>query len=176
MLSFPSRTACCSAFGRRQQSQPVIAREGGCEYISDLIPARAQLRSSLDERALARVSKDGRESECCLHPSRRLLRKLLRMRSVSFASSKAGDPRRQRLGEKPPLLPACPPIVHPSSFSPVRSVRGSEATPPGLSRENSRPLASGARTALRVRQPNPEPVRRQFPPGPMPVSRRQCFA
>jgi hypothetical protein len=77
-----------------------------CEYISDLIPARAQLRSSLDERALARVSKDGRESECCLHPSRRLLRKLLRMRSVSFASSKAGDPRRQRLGEKPPLLPA----------------------------------------------------------------------
>src|SRR5258706_16434041 len=52
----------------------------------------------------------------------------------------------------------------------------SEATPPGLSRENSRPLASGARTALRVRRPNREPVRRQFPPGPMPASRRQCFA
>ncbi len=53
---------------------------------------------------------------------------------------------------------------------------GHEATPPGLSRENSRPLASGARTALRVRRPNREPVRRQFPPGPMPASRRQCFA
>src|SRR6266849_10627282 len=52
----------------------------------------------------------------------------------------------------------------------------SEATPPGLSRENSRPLASGARTALRVRRPNREPVRRQFPPGPMPALRRQCFA
>src|SRR5712672_1809197 len=45
-----------------------------------------------------------------------------------------------------------------------------EATPPGLSRENSRPPASGARTALRVRRPNQEPVRRQFPPGPMPAS------
>jgi hypothetical protein len=32
---------------------------------------------------VARVSKDGRESECCVHPSRRLLRKLLRMRSES---------------------------------------------------------------------------------------------
>src|ERR1700720_847498 len=30
----------------------------------------------------ARVSMDGRESICCVHPSRRLLRKLLRMRSV----------------------------------------------------------------------------------------------
>src|SRR5258708_23227958 len=51
-----------------------------------------------------------------------------------------------------------------------------EATPPGLSRENSRPPVSGARTALRVRRPNREPIRRQFPPGPMPASRRQCFA
>src|SRR6202163_242092 len=51
------------------------------EY-SDLI-----LRSA----PLARVSKDGRESLRCVHPSRRLLRKLLRMRSVSFAGSCAGD-------------------------------------------------------------------------------------
>src|SRR6266850_6827324 len=34
-----------------------------------------------EERALARVSKDGCESLRCVHPSRRLLRKLLRMRS-----------------------------------------------------------------------------------------------
>src|SRR5882757_4535181 len=52
--------------------------------------------------------------------------------------------------------------------------RRSEATPPGLSRENSRPPALSARTALRVRRPNREPVRRRFPPGPMPASRRQC--
>jgi hypothetical protein len=51
------------------------------EY-SDLI-----LRSA----PLARVSKDGRESLRCVHPSRRLLRKLLRMRSVSFTGSFAGD-------------------------------------------------------------------------------------
>src|SRR6266446_6386435 len=44
-----------------------------------------------EERALARVSKDGRESVRCVHPSRRLLRKLLRMRSASFTSSFAGD-------------------------------------------------------------------------------------
>src|SRR6266446_8466228 len=44
-----------------------------------------------EERALARVSKDGRESVPCVHPSRRLLRKLLRMRSVFFTGSFAGD-------------------------------------------------------------------------------------
>src|SRR5260221_14446849 len=42
--------------------------------------------------APSRVSKDGRESLFCVHPSRRLLRKLLRMRSVSLAASKAGAP------------------------------------------------------------------------------------
>ena len=52
------------------------------KHISDLI-----LRSA----PLARVSKDGRESLRCVHPSRRLLRKLLRMRSVSFTGSFAGD-------------------------------------------------------------------------------------
>src|SRR6202163_1286631 len=51
------------------------------EY-SDLI-----LRSA----PLARVSKDGRESLRCVHPSRRLLRKLLRMRSVSFTGFSTGD-------------------------------------------------------------------------------------
>src|SRR5882672_8347093 len=59
-----------------------VARFRGSEYISDLI-----LRSA----PLARVSKDGRESLRCVHPSRRLLRKLLRMRSVSFTGSLAGD-------------------------------------------------------------------------------------
>src|SRR6266850_717076 len=59
-----------------------VARFRGSEYISDLI-----LRSA----PLARVSKDGRESLRCVHPSRRLLRKLLRMRSVSFTGSFAGD-------------------------------------------------------------------------------------
>src|SRR6266480_1717821 len=39
-----------------------------------------------EERTLARVSKDGGESRC-VHPSRRLLRKLLRMRSLSFTTS-----------------------------------------------------------------------------------------
>src|SRR5882757_9540478 len=52
------------------------------KHISDLI-----LRSA----PLARVSKDGRESLRCVHPSRRLLRKLLRMRSVSFTGSFASD-------------------------------------------------------------------------------------
>src|SRR5882672_1167871 len=59
-----------------------VARFRGSEYISDLI-----LRSA----PLARVSKDGRESLRCVHPSRRLLRKLLRMRSVSSTGSFAGD-------------------------------------------------------------------------------------
>src|SRR5882672_10479424 len=59
-----------------------IARFRGSEYISDLI-----LRSA----PLAHVSKDGRESLRCVHPSRRLLRKLLRMRSVSFTGSFASD-------------------------------------------------------------------------------------
>src|SRR6202171_5959335 len=49
------------------------------------------LRPHPEERAFARVSKDGRESLRCVHPSRRLLRKLLRMRSVSFTGSFAGD-------------------------------------------------------------------------------------
>src|SRR5712664_4385121 len=40
-----------------------------------------QVRPHPEERALARVSKDGRESMRCGHPSRCLLRKLLRMRS-----------------------------------------------------------------------------------------------
>jgi len=44
-----------------------------------------------EQRALARVSKDGCESVRCVHPSRRLLRKLLRMRSVFFTGSFAGD-------------------------------------------------------------------------------------
>jgi hypothetical protein len=50
------------------------------------------LRPHPEERALARVSKDGRESVRCVHPSRRLLRKLLRMRTVFFAGSKMGHP------------------------------------------------------------------------------------
>jgi hypothetical protein len=53
-----------------------------------VVPANAAvplpyLRPHPEERALARVSKDGCESMRCLHPSRRLLRKLLRMRSRS---------------------------------------------------------------------------------------------
>src|SRR6202022_1261756 len=43
---------------------------------------RTDPRPHPEERALARVSKDGRESTFCIDPSRRLLRKLLRMRSV----------------------------------------------------------------------------------------------
>jgi hypothetical protein len=54
-------------------SHSVIARESGCEI---------NLRPHPEERALARVSKDGRESMRWVHPSRRLLRKLLRMRIV----------------------------------------------------------------------------------------------
>src|SRR3981189_1455126 len=55
-------------------SEYLIARFRGCEIY---------LRPHPEERALARVSKDGRESIRCVHPSRRLLRKLLKMRSVS---------------------------------------------------------------------------------------------
>jgi hypothetical protein len=51
-----------------------------------------QVRPHPEERPLGRVSKDGRESMHRVHPSRRLLRKLLRMRSVFFTGSKAGDP------------------------------------------------------------------------------------
>src|ERR1700737_798890 len=51
----------------------------------------SSLRPHPEERALARVSKDGRESMRCAHPSRRLLRKLLRMRTVFFTDSFAGD-------------------------------------------------------------------------------------
>jgi hypothetical protein len=54
-----------------------------------------------EERALARVSKDGRESLRCIHPSRRLLRKLLRMRSESFTGSKVVE-RGWRLADIPP--------------------------------------------------------------------------
>jgi len=58
-------------------------------HISDLIlsPGSALALSG------ARVSKDGSESARCLHPSRRLLRKLLRMRSVSLTRSNAGTTR-----------------------------------------------------------------------------------
>jgi len=67
---------------RQQRCRP---GERGCEIY---------LRPHPEERALARVSKDGRESMRCVHPSRRLLRKLLRMRSVFFTTSNAGIIRR----------------------------------------------------------------------------------
>src|SRR5882672_9713710 len=57
-------------------SEYLIARFRGCEIY---------LRPHPEERALARVSKDGRESALCGHPSRRLLRKLLRMRSEMYS-------------------------------------------------------------------------------------------
>jgi hypothetical protein len=58
----------------------------GSSGVSNLRPHPRATASplSLEERALARVSKDGRESVRCAHPSRRLLRKLLRMRTVFF--------------------------------------------------------------------------------------------
>jgi hypothetical protein len=48
------------------------------------------------------VSKDGRESSRCIHPSRRLLRKLLRMRSESYTGSEelATGPREARPNDK----------------------------------------------------------------------------
>src|SRR5882672_2336281 len=48
---------------------------------------RLILRSAL----LARVSKDGRESIPSLHPSRRLLRKLLRMRTAKVTYARCGS-------------------------------------------------------------------------------------
>src|SRR3981189_2073985 len=54
-----------------------------------------------EERALARVSKDGCESLRCVHPSRRLLRKLLRMRSVFFTDFEEAVTRPSRR-MKPP--------------------------------------------------------------------------
>src|SRR5450756_1980980 len=54
------------------------------------------LRPHPEERALARVSKDGGRLRCCVHPSRRLLRKLLRMRSED--SEAASSPRFERWG------------------------------------------------------------------------------
>src|SRR5450756_2043535 len=47
-----------------------------------------------EERAFARVSKDGSKHRCCIPPSRRLLRKLLRMRSEIFSTSQLASPRR----------------------------------------------------------------------------------
>src|SRR6202163_5090860 len=61
------------------------------EY-SDLI-----LRSA----PLARASKDGRESLRCVHPSRRLLRKLLRMSSVFFTGAHWYDPLARNDGLMP---------------------------------------------------------------------------
>src|ERR1700687_5661125 len=46
-----------------------------------------EYRPHPEERALARVSKDGRESMRCVHPSRRLLRKLLRMRAENILTT-----------------------------------------------------------------------------------------
>jgi hypothetical protein len=69
-------------------SRDPLARNDGCATFS-LRHCEINLRPHPDERSaaqlrrwLARVSKDGRESMCCVHPSRRLLRKLLRMRIV----------------------------------------------------------------------------------------------
>src|SRR5258706_4234809 len=55
---------------------------------------RVSPASSCEERALARVSKDGRESMRRHHPSRRLLCKLLRMRSVFPAMRSLLEERR----------------------------------------------------------------------------------
>src|SRR5712664_2643368 len=57
--------------------------ERGCEIY---------LRPHPEERAFARVSKDGRESALCVHPSRRLLRKLLRMRSEIYSQPRSPGP------------------------------------------------------------------------------------
>jgi hypothetical protein len=48
---------------KRASLSAVIASGTGCEI---------DLRPHPEERALARVSKDGRESMRCVHPSRRL--------------------------------------------------------------------------------------------------------
>src|SRR5882757_7284383 len=88
-----------------KSSTTVILRESGvsstprlCDFIMDAseywiarFRAFEEYRPHPEERALARVSKDGRESLRCVHPSRRLLRKLLRMRSAFFTGSFAGD-------------------------------------------------------------------------------------
>src|SRR5450631_3922818 len=57
-------------------AKPLRGHEVVCFNKLDLI-----LRSGV----FRRVSKDGRESVRCLHPSRRLLRKLLRMRSEIYS-------------------------------------------------------------------------------------------
>src|SRR5450631_4565172 len=49
--------------------------------------------TACEKRPLGRVSKDGPRVCAFVHPSRRLLRKLLRMRSVSFTGSNAGRTR-----------------------------------------------------------------------------------
>ena len=166
MLSFPSRTACCSGKERRlfaQSLTPRIARFRACEgygpHPEEL--AKQASRRMVATLGLAAILRDARKGA------------LLRMRSEIYSQppSRAMTTGNVVAGRRP----ACGQFT-PAASSQLRSVRGSEATPPGLSRENSRTLASGARTALRDRQPNPEQVRRQFPPGPMPVSRRQCFA
>src|SRR5712664_2807887 len=61
--------------------------ERGCEIYPGPHP---------EERAFARVSKDGRESALCVHPSRRLLRNLLRMRSEIYSQPRSPG----RLAEK----------------------------------------------------------------------------
>jgi len=67
----------------RSDRQKKIAARGPSTYGSRRSPGRRRcLVLYLRKIRPARVSMDGRESICCVHPSRRLLRKLLRMRSV----------------------------------------------------------------------------------------------
>src|SRR6266704_1158261 len=70
--------------------QPLLRSQ--CERITAQPPWQmlvAERFSRSEERALARVSKDGRESAPCIHPSRRLLRKLLRMRSEIYSQPRS---------------------------------------------------------------------------------------
>ena len=90
-----------------------------CEYISDLILRSAPLRAS---RSMA-------AGPCVAHPSRRLLRKLLRMMSVFFTGSCAGYDG---------LSMACQPKLRSSASGSANRLRpkadfGGQEASPGLS-------------------------------------------
>ena len=57
--------------GRNYWHHPDESRRGNAEVCRAVNLSRITLRPHPEERAFARVSKDGRESECCIHPSRR---------------------------------------------------------------------------------------------------------
>jgi hypothetical protein len=96
-------SACCFHPSRRLLRKLLRMRPGLSSHIPKVqLQTRQRIRPHPEERPLGRVSKGGRESACCFHPSRRLLRKLLRMRpGLSSHIPKVQLQTRQRIRPHP---------------------------------------------------------------------------